>query len=219
MFFLYSAVAGLNPKRILESGRARAQSTLVLALCFPDAHIISIEREEDTPDARFAEERLRGFGNVELRYGDSMEVLPQLLEQDDVVLIDGPKSFKALLLGIELLETRKPLAVFAHDFSVRELHRKFARRWIPLAFFSDHPDWVRRYSFLDLGPGATPTNTLPATYATDGFGATFVCLPRGFRFSYTFPRMLLGNAILQAYFRRQQRHAKARNRGTSTAAE
>ena len=46
MFFLYASVAGLNPGRIIESGRARAQSTLVLARIFPTALIVSLESEQ-----------------------------------------------------------------------------------------------------------------------------------------------------------------------------
>ena len=37
MFLFYAAVKPFAPKQILESGRARGKSTLVLARCFPDA--------------------------------------------------------------------------------------------------------------------------------------------------------------------------------------
>src|SRR5712671_2354292 len=43
MFLFYAAVKPFAPKQILESGRARGKSTLILARCFADARIISIE--------------------------------------------------------------------------------------------------------------------------------------------------------------------------------
>src|SRR6266478_2455361 len=43
MFFFYAAVRPLGPKQILESGRMRGESTLMLALCFPEARIVSVE--------------------------------------------------------------------------------------------------------------------------------------------------------------------------------
>ena len=59
LFFFYALVAGLNPVRIIESGRARAQSTLVLARLFPRASIVSLESDPASPDVTVAAERLR----------------------------------------------------------------------------------------------------------------------------------------------------------------
>ena len=59
MFFLYASVAPLKPKRIVESGRARAQSTLVLSRLFPKASIVSLESDATSPDVKIAAERLR----------------------------------------------------------------------------------------------------------------------------------------------------------------
>ena len=58
IFFLFSAVGGNTPNQILESGRARAQSTYALGKLFPDSLVVSIERYEDSEDAQIAEERL-----------------------------------------------------------------------------------------------------------------------------------------------------------------
>ena len=43
MFFFYAAVRPFGPKQILESGRMRGESTLMLARCFPQARIVSVE--------------------------------------------------------------------------------------------------------------------------------------------------------------------------------
>src|SRR5438874_4153266 len=64
MFFLYASVAGLQPARIVESGRARAQSTLVLSKLFPQAAIVSLESDAASPDVAVASERLRDCDNV-----------------------------------------------------------------------------------------------------------------------------------------------------------
>src|SRR6266404_4229378 len=48
MFFFYAAVRPLGPKQILESGRMRGESTLILARCFPQARIVSVEYDLDS---------------------------------------------------------------------------------------------------------------------------------------------------------------------------
>src|SRR4029077_15909071 len=51
MFLFYAAVRPYVPKQILESGRARGKSTFILARCFPDAHIISVEFDRHSENA------------------------------------------------------------------------------------------------------------------------------------------------------------------------
>src|SRR5262249_13839907 len=103
LFFLYALVAPMQPHKVIESGRARAQSTLVLSRLFPSALIVSLESDAHSPDAAIAEQRLRGAGNVECRFGDSLLILPDLARPGDVILIDGPKDFRALKLALRLL--------------------------------------------------------------------------------------------------------------------
>src|SRR5438045_4569573 len=116
MFLFYAAVKPFAPKQILESGRARGKSTLILARCFPESRIVSVEYERESDNAPAAEAKLKNEPNVELLYGDSLEILPDRLQSGDAVLIDGPKDFRALKLAIALLRTGKPCAVFIHDF-------------------------------------------------------------------------------------------------------
>src|SRR5207253_10507497 len=92
MFLFYPAVNPFAPKQILESGRARGKSTLILARCFPDARVISVEYERQSENAAAAEAKLKSCKNVNLLYGDSREILPQGLRNGDAVLIDGPKD-------------------------------------------------------------------------------------------------------------------------------
>src|SRR6266699_3078309 len=90
MFLFYAAVKPFAPKQILESGRARGKSTLVLARCFPDARIVSVEYDRQSENAAAAEAKLKLCSNVELLYGDSREILPGRLQPGDAVLIDDP---------------------------------------------------------------------------------------------------------------------------------
>lgn len=186
MFFVFATAAPSNPGQILESGRARGQSTYTLAKCFPSARIISVENEAGTPDAVFAEERLKELTNVTCLYGDSRQLLPRYLQKADVVLIDGPKGFRALKLAFNLLRTGLPSVVFIHDFSRHKPERKFLQRALDDAFFSDHPDFIGRYGFLDR-------ETDPLNFPW----ASFACIPGSVKRPY---RLLLFRCALARIF-------------------
>ena len=168
MFLFYATVKPFAPKQILESGRARGKSTLILAKCFPDARIISVEYERQSENAPAAEEKLKPFSNVELLYGDSREILPQRLHPGDAVLIDGPKDFRALKLALDLLRTEKPCAVFVHDFPPGSRQRKFVERHWRDAFFGDDPLFAR---FQTLDDDRDPRPNPQRRYGI------FACLP------------------------------------------
>ncbi len=168
MFLFYAAVKPFAPKQIVESGRARGKSTLILARCFPDAHIISVEYDRQSENAAAAETKLKPCSNVELLYGDSREILPERLHTGDAVLIDGPKDFRALKLALDLLRTGKPCAVFVHDFPPDSPQRKFVERNFPDAFFGDDP--LFQY-FQNLDNERDPRPNPQRRYGT------FVCLP------------------------------------------
>ena len=168
MFLFFAAVKSFSPRQILESGRARGKSTLILARSFPEARIISVEFDRDSANASAAEEKLRPYSNVELLYGDSREVLPQRLQSGDAVLIDGPKDFRALRLALDLLKTGKPCTVFVHDFPVNSPQRKFVQRNWPGVFFGDDPLFQR---FQSLDDNRDPREKIQHRYGV------FACLP------------------------------------------
>jgi predicted O-methyltransferase YrrM len=149
MFFFYCLVRPLRPRQILESGRARGGSTLTLAHCFPDARIVSVEFDKDSPNAAVTLEKLAPHKNVECLFGDSRELLPKFLQPGDPVLIDGPKEFRAVKLALDLLRTRKPSVVFLHDFPAGSPARQFLDRHWPGAFLTDEPEFLRRFNWLD----------------------------------------------------------------------
>src|SRR2546423_8541434 len=175
MFLFCAAVKPFAPKQILESGRARGKSTLILARCFPEARIISVEYERESENAPAAEAKLKSESNVDLLYGDSREILPQRLQEGDAVLIDGPKDFRAVKLAIDLLRTEKPCAVFVHDFPPSSPQRKFVERNFPNAFFGDDPLFQR---FQRLDNERDPRPNPQRRYGI------FVCLPPPLPTSY-----------------------------------
>ncbi len=176
MFFLYAAVAARRPRRIIESGRARAQSTLVLARLFPAAAIVSLESDPHSPDVPIAAERLRACANVECRFGDSLRLLPALVEPGDVVLIDGPKDFRALRLAFRLLARHEAAVVLVHDLWLGAPARRLVDRTLPRALLSDEPAWVERYAELDRK--RTPADR-PALGRRCAYGATLGCFEAG----------------------------------------
>jgi hypothetical protein len=175
MFLFYAAVKPYAPKQILESGRARGKSTLILSLCFPESRIVSVEYDRQSENAAAAEAKLKPCSNVELLYGDSRQVLPERLQTSNAVLIDGPKDFRALKLALDLLRTGKPCAVFVHDFPPNSPQRKFVDRNWPNAFFGDDP-LFRRFQSLDneRDPRPNPQRRY----------GIFVCLPPPLPMSY-----------------------------------
>ncbi len=185
MLFLFAAGMHYKPRQILESGRARAQSTLILSLCFPDSRVISIERYSDSADAAIAAARLVNQRNVCILFGDARRLLPYLLLPGDIVLIDGPKRFSALRLAFTLLSTSKPKAVFVHDCYQGLPERHFLDIHVPEAFSSDHSAFANAFRDLDdpcwqaiREKGGTGWNP----YEFEGksqisYGPTLMCIP------------------------------------------
>lgn len=149
MFFFFCAVSTMRPGSILESGRAQGQSTLLASLCFPDTPVISVEHNRDHPDAAIAAERLADRKNVTCLFGDARVELPARTQAGDVVLIDGPKDFRALKLAADLMRNNKPAAVFVHDCQSVTRVRHFLDRNAPWALFADDETFQARYGNLD----------------------------------------------------------------------
>ncbi|MHC4158903.1 MAG: hypothetical protein ACYSSO_07465 [Planctomycetota bacterium] len=149
LLFLLAATSSLEPKQVLESGRARGQSTYILGLCIPESKVISIERNSTSPDALVAESRLKNVTNVYTLYGDARVLLPALIELGDIVIIDGPKGFRAIRLALTLLRTGNASCVFVHDIYKSLPERRFIEQNISDAFFSDDEQFTERFSHLD----------------------------------------------------------------------
>ncbi len=179
IFFFALCARAVRPRRILESGRARAQSTLLLARCFPDCEIVSVEHDRNSPDVAIAAERLRGCGNVRLLFGDATRLLPDLCEEGDVALIDGPKGHRGLRLAARLLATGCLPLVFLHDTGYGSVERDFLARRFPEALYSDDARLAMITRALDRGaePDIPPENRWGEYPPAAGYGFSLACLP------------------------------------------
>lgn len=168
MFFLYLCARAVGPARILESGRARAQSTLLLATLFPELPIVSYEHDPASPDVAIAAARLEPCRNVELRFGDATRELPAIARPGDVALIDGPKGFRALRLALRLLAQGRVAMVFLHDMLPGTPERAFLEKRLPLTVYSDDPRFVGIARTLDSSVQDIPDRP--------GYGYSLACL-------------------------------------------
>lgn len=207
MLFVLAAVGPGFSSRVLESGRARGQSTFVLGRIFPDADIISVEFDKDSPDAPVAEDRLKDFKHVQLLYGDSRKLLFKHLQPNTAVIIDGPKGFRAIRLALQLLRTGKVSKVFIHDVYKGLATRRFLEHHVPGTVFSDHDAFVDRFKHLDAPcwDGFDTTQPMEWHSATadlvgePSYGPTFACLSHDPSLSY---RLVLCQLNLMNFFAR-----------------
>lgn len=195
MFFLFLCANRAAPGRILESGRARGQSTELLARMFPLSPIISVEFDEKSPDAPVAARRLASFSNVDLRFGDATRLLPQLVQDGDIVLIDGPKGFRGVRLALAMLATGRPSLVFIHDSGIGTAERAFLDEYVPGCLFSDNRVFATVTHHLDAAIADTipHDNRFREGQTAHGYGYGMACLPRDDGVRY---RTLLFRAVI-----------------------
>jgi len=206
MYFFWLCARTAKPRRILESGRARGQSTLILSHCFPEAEILSVEHDRNSPDVGVAAERLNGRSNVRQLFGDASSLLPQMTQPGDVALIDGPKGYRGLRLALSLLAGGKTPLVFVHDTAAGSEERRYLSRRLPEVVYSDLPVFAAVAHHLDQGawedlPEAnrwTPAGAPPA-----GYGYSLACLP--YRKGHNY-RLLRLKAVVDGFSQRLLKH-------------
>lgn len=142
---------------VIESGRARGQSTYLLAKYLPGVTIHSVERYQDA-DAEFAYQRLRAFDTLRLWFGDGRKLVPQLVQVNVgkriAILLDGPKGQPALDLLKECTISSDVVVGFIHDMRKVDHDqpapfRIAAEKMFPGAFFTDDPAYVEATQHLD----------------------------------------------------------------------
>lgn len=215
VLFILATITGLSPRQLLESGRARGQSTHLLGLCLPNVHIISLERDASSIDVPIAEKRLGPMQNVSSLYGDAQKLTPELVLDGDIVIIDGPKGFRAVRLALKLLATGKPACVFVHDLYQGLPERDFVEKHLHQSFFSDNSEFVSLYSGMDKVCWDTiKDDDLNGwqPYHFDGkkqksYGPTMTCIPYDNQCSY---RKLLLQAEYANFMARMKRSMKKR---------
>jgi hypothetical protein len=204
MSFLWLCAQAAPPKRILESGRARGQSTLILARCFPDTEIVSVERYAHTPDALVAAERLKNEANVRLLFGDAARLLPALARPGDVTLIDGPKGLLGVRLVLALLASTPLDMVFVHDTGPGTAGRLFLDRWLSAVRYSSEPRLVRHSHALDDEEAMEilPANRFLAGGGGGDYGYSLACIPYETGANYSLLRLNARVQIWKAVYRR-----------------
>lgn len=140
--------------RVVESGRWNGHSTELIAEMFKnnDVSIESIDlfRSKVSPDC---ERRLSIYPKVRLHYGNSVYMLPALLEKSKeptILLIDGPKGELAVRLIKKLMEDFPNIvAAFLHDTYLGSTSRAILEKNFGCVEFTDQPEFCRRLSQLD----------------------------------------------------------------------
>lgn len=176
MFFLYLCLKDNPPKKIFESGRARGQSTLILSRIFPDTQIISIEHDENSVDVPIAFDRLKNCHNVQMLFGDAAKLLPELTAKypGNVVLIDGPKGYRALRLAFKLAENKIVTHIFIHDTTYDTSERLFLEKFLPSVMYSDNLELSALTRTLDESQGVL----ISESYRMPGkpYGFSLACI-------------------------------------------
>lgn len=157
MALIIETCLDLGIETFIESGRARAQSTYMLAKYLPHVEIHSIELRNDA-DAQYGRQRAAVWPNVRLHDGDANALLPQLVKQArpsaTAVLCDGPKGHAAIGLLKQCLALPHVKVGFIHD--MRKLDhggpspfRDAAIETFQNHRFSDEPELLEKYGWLD----------------------------------------------------------------------
>lgn len=160
MAFVIETCRRLQIDAVIESGRARAQSTYMLAKYLPEAVVVSVEARPDHPDSIAGVERLHGLANVVLATGDGKAAVPHLIDmyadKRIAVLLDGPKGLAALEL-LDKCFRRSPLVLagFIHDMRRLDHGKPSPFRLAAEAIypanskFTDDPDYVANFKWMD----------------------------------------------------------------------
>lgn len=172
----------LDIRVVVESGRARGQSTYMLAKYLPDVEIHSVELR-DHPDEVIARERLAEFKNVHLISGDGAELLPYFAQKGcqgirTAILCDGPKGKAAVDIIAQCFASPWVQVGFIHD--MRKLdhggpspHRAAAISAFKHHAFSDEDRLVTSSSWMDANVIAAGGPCGPAHQAEFGsYGPT-----------------------------------------------
>jgi len=160
MLCIVSLCKEMDIEVLIETGRFRGQSTEILAKFFRDTkiEIISIELLIDQ-NSEYVESKMKKYNNIQLLYGDSAELIPQLVKdhkhQNIGILFDGPKGktaieiFKYCLtisdkVGIGCFhDMRKPLGNMPNH------SRKYLEKDFSTTFFTDDVKYISEFQSID----------------------------------------------------------------------
>lgn len=160
MLAILALIKELDIDIVIESGRARGQSTFVLAKALEKTpvRIFSLDYSQDV-DTKFSEKRLKPFKKVSLLYGDANKELAKLVSQfpdkNVAVLLDGPKGKEAFDIFASLVALYPQVKVgFFHDCrkSLGKMYnsgRDLLPTYFDRVFFTDDEDYVKCFKAID----------------------------------------------------------------------
>ena len=156
ILFFISIIQELGIKHIIESGRARGQSTELITrfAMLKDIKFDSIEYDYLSEDVSICAERLYPIkDHVQLHFGDANKIAPSLLQEEKptALIIDGPKGAEGALLAVELMDKHPNIkAAFLHDIhrASQPLRQILEDNFCDL-IASDQKEFVEAFSFLD----------------------------------------------------------------------
>ena len=157
MALIIETCLDLDIRVIIESGRARAQSTCMMAKYLPHVEIHSIELRDDA-DAQFGRARAAVWPNVRMHDGDACTVIPALIKASKpyatAVLCDGPKGAAAVDLVRQCFTYPHVKVGFIHDMRRLDHGKPSPFRAAAIAAFSSHrfsdePELIEKYGWLD----------------------------------------------------------------------
>lgn len=152
------------PAQVLDVATGTADFALMAARRLPQARVTGIDLSEGMLAAGRAKVAAAGLaGRVELMAGDSLALDFPDAAFEAVTVAFGVRNFENLAAGLAeirrvlkpggrvvILELAEPQA-----FPLRQLHRFYLRRWIPLAgrLLTGH---AREYAYLPASVGSVP---------------------------------------------------------------
>lgn len=148
--FAFCAFAdALDVDIIIESGIYYGRSTKIWGGYFlPDKQVVAI----DLKIQACAKDALR-LKAITLIEGDSIQIIPQLLEQyldkRVAIFLDGPKTFEAIALAHTAFCYKNTKMVAIHDTYQGTPQRKALNKYKDV-FFTDDPEFVEAYKHLDI---------------------------------------------------------------------
>ena len=134
---------------MIESGVAYGGSLEMIAKCRPENIVIGIDTFKAYSDSlEYAKKRLHNYGNVRIVVGDSLKVLPAILNEASKdlnfgIFIDGPKGDLAVDFGHYLYDNDPRIKFMCiHDIWHDTPQATLCRKVFDNVIFTDEPDGV-----------------------------------------------------------------------------
>ena len=152
MLMFCAIITKLMPEQVIESGRARGQSTEIIGRWTESRRIQfhSIESNTMREDFDIANKRMRGI-ECNLITGDGMELMPKLVKNTKTLcLIDGPKGSNMWKLFQMMITMPTVQGVAMHDsYDGGTIRNNLQKAYRGKYLISDDEEFVKAFKYLD----------------------------------------------------------------------